>query len=127
MAGKSMHIFIVDDDEMLTTMLSDHLSQNENFKISAFQTGEDCIENLHQQPDVIILDYYLNSVDPDAEDGLSILEKIKKQDKQAFVIFLSAQNNYSTALQSIAKGAFEYVMKDEQSFSKIDSILESLS
>ena len=122
-----MHIFIVDDDEMLTTMLSDHLLKNERYTVTAFPTGEECIENLDKEPDVIILDYYLDGVDPNASDGLSILKEIKKIDKEAFVIFLSAQEHYGTAMQTVVGGAYEYVIKDEDSFTKIDRILESMN
>ena len=47
-------IFIVDDDEMLMMMLQDHLKQNSQYTIQSFSTGEACLAQLDQKPDVVI-------------------------------------------------------------------------
>ncbi len=39
---------------------------------------------------------------------------------------LSSQSQYGKALQTIIKGALEYVVKDDAAFKKIDRILEGL-
>jgi len=120
------NIFIVDDNEMFTQMLKDHLMENPKFKVSVFYTGEDCINNLFQNPDLIILDYYLNDVSKEAADGLEILSEIKKYSDQIHVIMLSAQEHYGVALQTIAKGAALYLMKDNHAFKKIDNFLKEM-
>lgn len=123
---KEKLIFIVDDDEMMTQMLSDHFSKNSRNKIAVFGTGEECVQNLDQNPDAIILDYKLNMVNPDAANGLEILQQIKKIDKSICVIMLSSQEQYGKALQTIARGALEYVVKDKDAFKKISGILATL-
>lgn len=120
------HIFIVDDNEMFTQMLSDHLAETPKYKVSVFHTGEDCINNLFQNPELIILDYYLNDVSKEAADGLEILTEIKKYNERIQVIMLSSQEHYGVALQTIAKGAALYVMKDDHAFQKIDNFLKEL-
>jgi two-component system OmpR family response regulator len=127
MAIQEKMIFVVDDDEMFSMMLSDHLSQNPLHKVVQFGTGEEAIKELVKKPDVIILDYNLNSIDPNAADGKAILQQIKSLDKQACVIMLSSQDQYGTALQTIVKGALEYVIKDKEAFTRIDTILASLA
>lgn len=119
-------IFIVDDSEMFTQMLSDHLTENPKYKVSVFHTGEECINNLFQNPELIILDYYLNDVSTEAADGLEILTEIKKYNERIQVIMLSSQEHYGVALQTIAKGASLYVMKDDHAFQKIDNFLKEL-
>ena len=123
---KEKLIFIVDDDEMMTQMLHDHLSRNPMYKVNAFGTGEECVEHLGEKPDAIILDYHLNLVKPEAADGLEILQQIKKFDKDICVIMLSSQKQYSKAAQTIMKGALEYVIKDNNAFKSIDAILASV-
>ncbi|MGB7498389.1 MAG: hypothetical protein WA897_00660, partial [Moheibacter sp.] len=59
-------IFIVDDDEMVTTTLSDYLSRDTKHDIRCFQTGEECLKELSQKPDIVVLDYHLNSVEKEA-------------------------------------------------------------
>jgi two-component system, OmpR family, response regulator len=123
MAMKIKHIFVVDDDEMMLSMIHDHLSRNPLHKISLFKTGEDCIGNMQLNPDVIILDYRLNAVDPNAHDGLYVLQALKRLDPSLPIIMLSSQEQYGKALETIVHGAVEYVVKDSDAFRRIDSIL----
>ena len=106
-------------------MLSDHLQENPLNNVTVFYTGEDCIRNLHLNPDVIILDYNLSSEVHDAANGMEILQQIKKIDPEVHVIMLSSQDEYGKALQAVVKGALEYVVKDDEAFKRIDHILES--
>lgn len=119
-------IFIVDDDEMLSMMLSDHLGKNPNYKITTFATGEECLERMFLNPYIVILDFNLNSVNPKAANGLHILQEIKRHYKSTFVIMYSSQEQYGVAVQTIGKGALEYVLKDEDAFIKIRDIIKRL-
>jgi two-component system OmpR family response regulator len=118
-------VFVVDDDEMMSMALEDHLTRNTLHEIHCFKTGEDCIKNLRLQPDIIILDYNLNSVEKEAANGMAILEAIKKLNREIPVILFSSQDAYSVALQSINKGATQYVIKDENAFDNIVAICNS--
>ena len=121
--GAPKKIFIVDDDEMLTEALSDFLTRDINHNISVFHTGEDFLGHISENPDVVILDFYLNTVNKDAANGLEILEAISKHVHNTRVIMLSSQESYMTAAKTIQKGAVQYIIKDEDAFQKIaDSI-----
>lgn len=115
-------VFVVDDDEMMAMALEDHITRHTLHEVKIFTTGEECIKNLRLQPDIIILDYNLNSVQKEAANGMKILEEIKKLNKKIPVVLLSSQDAYSVALQSINKGATQYVIKDENAFDKIVAI-----
>lgn len=120
-------IFVVEDNEMMAMALEDYLTRETMHEVVLFGTGEDCLKQLRQQPDVVILDYNLNSENKDAKNGMQILEEIKRINKYIHVIMLSSQDAYGTALQTIRKGAEEYVIKDEDAFSKIVSIIDGLN
>jgi len=107
-------------------MLNVHLSENPAFQVSSFGTGEECLKNLYQNPDVIILDYNLNDIYKEAANGLEILEEIKKHNNPVHVIMLSSQKRYGVAAQTISKGAEQYVIKDDDAFENIDKILNGL-
>jgi two-component system OmpR family response regulator len=121
--SKPKKIFIVDDDEMLTEALSDFLTRKAAHNISIFATGEDCMQHLSENPDVIILDFYLNSVKKDAANGLEVLEAFQKQLPNAQFIMLSSQESYAIAAKTIQKGARQYVIKDENAFQKIADLI----
>ncbi|MCX6244851.1 MAG: response regulator [Bacteroidetes bacterium] len=120
---KPRKIFIVDDDAMLTEALKDYLTRRTPNDIHVFSTGEECLSHLSENPDVIILDYYLNTVQKDAANGMEILQVIKKHHPGLHVIMLSSQERYAVALQTLQKGAEQYVIKDENSFAKIASMI----
>lgn len=117
--GQPKKIFIVDDDEMLTVALSDYLTREVNHDISVFHTGEELLKHIFEKPDIIILDFYLNTVNKDAANGLEILEAIKDHIQETRVIMLSSQDSYVTATKTIQKGALQYIIKDENAFKKI--------
>ncbi len=118
-------IFVVDDDEMLSMALEDYLKRKTLHEIQLFGTGEECLRHLKDGPDIIVLDYNLNSVYKDAANGMQILESIRKMDAHIKVIMLSSQEAYGTALQTISKGATEYIIKDEDAFEKIAVLCNS--
>ncbi|MEE4284653.1 MAG: hypothetical protein V2I31_00850, partial [Mariniphaga sp.] len=59
MDEKPFRIFVVEDDEWYNRLLVHNLSLNPDYDIKSFSTGKDCLDNLHQTPDVITLDYRL--------------------------------------------------------------------
>jgi DNA-binding NtrC family response regulator len=121
--SKPKKIFIVDDDEMLTEALSDFLTRKVAHNISIFNTGEDCMQHISENPDVVILDFYLNSKKKDAANGLEVLEAFRKHLPNTRFIMLSSQESYSTAAQTIQKGAEQYVIKDNDAFQKISDLI----
>ena len=56
-------LFLVDDDVLFLKSLEIDFLQHADFDIETFATGELCVANLSHQPDIIILDYLLDSVD----------------------------------------------------------------
>jgi DNA-binding NarL/FixJ family response regulator len=119
-------IFIVDDEPLLTEMLTDYLKQQyEGFQIKSFPTGEACLLCLEEKPDAVILDYYLNSKEKDAANGIDILKEIKKRNKTLPVIMLSSQKSYGTATKTIMYGAVHYVIKGQDAFEEIYQLIKA--
>ena len=125
--GKAKRIFIIDDDPMLQEALKDYLTRKVPHQVSLFSTGEECFEHMPEKPDVIILDYYLNTVSKEAADGMEILHQLKKYYPAVHVIMLSGQDKYGIAMQTIQAGAEHYVIKDEKSFETIAGIINELA
>ena len=121
--AKPKKIFIVDDDQMLTEALSDFLTRKVAHHISIYSTGEECMQHISKNPDVVILDYYMNSVKKDAATGLEVLEAIRKYLPSTRFIMLSSQESYGIAAQTIQKGAEYYIIKDEDAFQKIADLI----
>ena len=116
-------IFIVDDDPILADMLKDHLTKMTNYEIKIFETGEDCIKHLDEQPGIVFLDYYLNSVDKNAMDGLEVLQEIKQKDPEVDVVILSGQDKIEVAVKTMQYGAFDYIVKGESAFYRAEKVV----
>lgn len=122
-----MKIFLVEDDVFFSQLMVDHLSKNKMYEVSLYRTGDECMQNLFENPAVVIMDYHLDSMNKSADNGMELLDKIKKTSPHIHVVVLSGQQHYGIAAQTIAKGAEQYVMKDDDAFNKIDNILMDFS
>ena len=101
------------------------MDQYADFNIQSFPTGEACLQHLDDQPDIVILDYYLNSKEKDAANGIDILKEIKRRNKALPVIMLSSQKSYGTASQTVMYGAMHYVIKGQDAFEEIYQLIKA--
>ena len=126
MDNQNSKVFIVDDEPLLLEMLADYIKENNsNLDVSCFSTGEECLKSMHLHPDLIVLDYYLNSKEKDAANGLDILKEMKEIDRALPVIMLSSQKSYSTAAKTIGYGAMNYVVKGKAAFAEIYQLIKA--
>lgn len=126
MPDSQSKIFIVDDEPLLTEMLTDYLEeQDSSLLIESFPTGEACLQSLDQNPDLVVLDYHLNSKEREAANGIDILKTIKNKNKTLPVVMLSSQESYSTAAKTIGHGAIHYVIKGKDAFNEIYELIKS--
>jgi two-component system, OmpR family, response regulator len=119
-------IFLVDDDAVFLKSLEIEFLQNADFEIKTYSTGELCIEQLSQNPDVIILDYHLDGIDATAMNGLETLIKIKAYNSKIPVVILSSQDKIDVAVNCMHHKAFDYVMKSETAFMRLKRIIETI-
>jgi DNA-binding NarL/FixJ family response regulator len=89
---KELTIFIVDDDPFYLNLLVAQISKNEKFEIFTFPTGEECLNALQLKPDLVILDYHLDSVTPYAKKGDEIAEQIKSRMPKAEILMMSSDH-----------------------------------
>ena len=99
--NNNVKIFLVDDDALFLKSLEIDFKTDSHFEVSTFPTGEQCISHLSEQPDIIILDYHLDGIDPNAINGIATLDNIKALNPDIPVVMLSSQDKIEVA---IAKG-----------------------
>ena len=108
MSEKAFKIFVVEDDEWYNRLLVHTLSLNPDYEIQSFTTGKDCLANLHQQPDIITLDYRL----PDMK-GLEVLKQIKEITEDIQIILISEQDDIEVVVTLLRHGAYDYIVKSK--------------
>jgi DNA-binding NtrC family response regulator len=104
----TIKIFVVEDDPTYRKFLEYVLGLNPDFEVNFFTSGSDCIKNLHLKPTIIALDYSL----PDMS-GEEVLKKVKNYNPEIQVIIVSAQEKIGTAVQLLKLGAYDYIIKNE--------------
>ena len=112
-------IFLVDDDAVFLKSLEIEFLQHAGFEVETFPTGELCLANLFQNPDVIILDYHLDGIKENAMNGIETLDKIKAIIPDIPVIMLSSQDKIDVAISCMHHRAFDYVVKSETAFLRL--------
>lgn len=119
-------IFLVDDDALYLKSLEIEFLAHADFVIETYATGELCLKNLSHNPDVIVLDYYLDGIDATAMNGLETLDKIKAKNPDIPVIMLSSQDKIDVAIKCMHHRAFDYVVKSETAFMRLQKIITSI-
>jgi len=117
--NQSFKVFIVEDDMWYGSMLEHYLSLNPEYEVKRFESPVDFFANLHEVPDVVTLDYSL----PDS-DGTEVLRKIREFNPDIRVIIISGQEDVATAINLLKNGAFDYIVKDDDTKDRLwNSIL----
>lgn len=126
MNGKKIKLFLVDDDALYLKSLEIEFLQHADFIIETYATGELCISNLPNLPDVIILDYRLDGIDKNAMNGIETLDKIKEFNTDIPVVMLSSQDKIDVAIDCMHHKAYDYVVKSETAFVRLQKIITGI-
>ncbi|GAB3813915.1 hypothetical protein GCM10028895_06470 [Pontibacter rugosus] len=126
MKNTPFKIFILDDDVWYSELLEYNLSLNPDYELKKFHSAKDCLSNMYQRPNVVTLDYSL----PD-KNGAEVLKKIKELNPDTQVVVISGQEDVATAVDLLKKGAYDYIVKDEDTperlWNTINKIRENVS
>jgi DNA-binding NtrC family response regulator len=120
-ANRVLKIYILEDDRWYGAMLEHHLSLNPDYQVSKFDNEHAFLKALNNVPDVVTLDYSLTEM-----DGSQVLKKIKLVSPQTEVIIISGQKDIATAVSLLKAGAFDYIVKDEETNDRLWNVLMHL-
>jgi two-component system OmpR family response regulator len=126
MKNEKIKLFLVDDDAVFLKSLEIEFLEHADFNIEIFATGELCIASLSHNPDVIILDYFLDGIEKNAMNGIETLDKIRAINSDIPVVMLSVQDKIDVAVSCMHHRAFDYVVKNETAFIRLRKIITSI-
>jgi DNA-binding NtrC family response regulator len=99
-------ILIVDDDEQICAVFGQFLTW-EGHTTAFASNAEDafqCVNTMH--PDLVLMDVRMPG-----EDGITALQKIRKQNPNLHVIIMTAYGSSQTSIEAMRYGAFDYLTK----------------
>jgi len=126
MKNEKIKLFLVDDDAVFLKSLEIEFLGHADFAIETYATGELCLDQLSNNPDVIILDYFLNGIVKSAMNGMDTLDKIKDFNPDIPVVMLSSQDKIDVAINCMHHRAFDYVVKSETAFVRLQKIITTI-
>ena len=104
----SVHIFVVEDEKSIQTLLRYNL-EKEGFKVSSSENGEEALSLIKEKkPDLILLDWML----PDLS-GIQICQYLKhdKKVKAIPIIMLTAKGEEEDKVKGLESGVEDYLTK----------------
>ncbi|MGB3094151.1 MAG: response regulator, partial [Candidatus Zixiibacteriota bacterium] len=105
MEKEKVRILIIDDDPKVSWILSEGLG--EDYDILSAKDGPEGIRMVSKaNPNLVLLDIKMPGM-----EGLEVLERIKSMDRPTEVIMLSGHGETKNVVESIKKGASEFISK----------------
>lgn len=114
-------LFIVEDDMMVASLMKQSLAKFDH-DITHFTTAEECINNLHLNPDIVSVDYNLPGM-----NGLELMNRIKAYNSAIMVVIVSGQETLDVVIEAYKHGASEYIIKNDNLFVNLENSIKNLS
>jgi DNA-binding NarL/FixJ family response regulator len=107
---KSLLVYVVEDNQVYNRMVCEYLKRQNYTNIKSFISGNECIKAVMngENPDIVIQDYFLDDL-----NGIDVLKAIKAKCKNTEFIFLTSNDNIEVAIECIAYGVHDYILKDK--------------
>lgn len=118
---ESLSILVVEDDEGLRRLIQKRL-ERKKIKVEAIETGEDALERLMSNPDVLLLlDYKL----PDMT-GRELIENLAGKGYSVPFVIITGHGDERIAVEMMKLGARDYIVKDQALLEVLPQVMEKI-
>lgn len=101
----SYSVYLVEDDKSLNSILTSYL-ENEGWDVKSFHDGLSAAQAIKERPDIWVLDIMLPDI-----DGFELIDRIKEDNSEIPVIFISARDQDLDRITGLEKGSDDYIAK----------------
>lgn len=116
-------LLIVDDDPVIRKVLSIGL-ENSGFQVDTVESGREALKLIRrseEHPDCILLDIRMPEM-----SGIEVLDIMKNDYPLISIIMLTAQTDLETAVDTMKRGAFDYIVKPVRKPQLVETIKKAL-
>lgn len=117
-------ILVVDDDLLIRNVLSEIL-KSRGYAVEIAKNGKEALDMYHQN---LAYQLIISDMNMPEMSGIEMIKKLREIDVEIPIIILSGNDEISTAMEALNKGANDYLLKDENIqdtiFISIDRVLE---
>ncbi len=115
-------IFVVEDNKTEGMLLKLCLGSIRNISITNYTLGQDLLDNLSDNPDIVIADMMLPDV-----SGEELILAIKENNPGTEVIVVSAQKDIDLIARLQELGIYNYLVKSETCMETLQKSIEDLT
>jgi len=120
MPDRSVKILLVEDNPDHVFLISRRLKNGLSCEVESANSAEEALSKLSSTVfDIIVSDYNLPE-----KSGLDILREIKEKNLDVPFIMLTGAGDEKIAVSAMHEGAYDYLVKDEQSFKILPRIVK---
>ncbi|MFO7578488.1 MAG: sigma-54 dependent transcriptional regulator [Pelovirga sp.] len=102
-----IRILFVDDEPAYRRIFQSRLRRDQRFLVETAGGGEEALQTLKQfSADIVLTDLKMPFM-----DGIELLERIKEQRPEVFVLILTGIDSTSEAVRAMRSGAYDYLLK----------------
>jgi CheY-like chemotaxis protein len=118
---KNLSIWVVEDDHLYQNMLVSYLTLL-GYAPKAFDSGEQCVQHLSENPDVVLLDHNLG----EGMKGIDVLRRIRSDKQNTSIVYISGEEKISLVSDVYQNGSEEFITKDSASLLRLKLRLEKI-
>ncbi len=101
-------IFIVEDSEIIASIIKRVLETNPSFEISVFSDAQTAFKAINDTPpDLLITDYYLDDKEGSTNNGAYLAEKVRENGYETIIFLLSGKADLTPELK---QGDFNLIL-----------------
>lgn len=119
--SKQRKIFLIEDNRTEGMLLKLSLGSIDNLSITTFSKGKDLIDNLTQDPDIVIVDLMLPDI-----SGYELIKIITEYDPNIRMVVVSAQRDIDLIAKIQEIGVYNYLVKSEGCIQYLHQVIEDL-
>lgn len=112
MTQGKINILLVEDEEIQASYVKS-LLDIKKYRIRHISDGKEALQYLlsYTEPDIVLLDNKLPSM-----EGIEIIHRLKLQNIQHAIIFISATADINIVIQAMREGALDFIVKTSRTF-----------
>lgn len=119
--SKKRKIFLIEDNRTEGMLLKLSLGSIDNLSITTFSKGKDLIDNLNQDPDIVIVDLMLPDI-----SGYELIKIITEYNPNIRMVVVSAQRDIDLIAKIQEIGVYNYLVKSEGCIQYLHQVIEDL-
>lgn len=121
LTNNTLRIFLVNEDVFSLTMHQQLLKNMGYTDIRVFSGEQECLNAIHELPDVILLNCSLH-----IQPCIEMLKTIKHSFPGIYVVFVGSNENRDVINGILKQGAFEYIISGPEDILKVQAVFHKI-